>query len=376
MVELALLVARLLLSAVFFLAGVAKLADRKGASKALNDFGLPPAFAQPLSLLLSVAEIAVAVALVPVAFAWYGACAALALLGLFAIGIAFTLARGRNPDCHCFGQLHSSPIGRSTLIRNGILGGFAGWLVFRGPMHDGPSILRHLASAGDNERRLFLVAACLLCFLSFRATRRRDAAEADSVAGQADDAAVAERGQDRDAPTPRSTALAANAQPHNAALQKILQEGMGWPIGTEAPEFALPDITGRKCSLQSLRDQGRTICLVFSSPHCQSCHALWPYLSRWARDYDERLNMIIISRGRSTEDLVKQNNLEASRVLLQREFELSDAYGVTATPAAVLVGTDGRIQSRLAVGREDINQLISSSVSPQASPRLATGTHS
>ena len=355
MMDLALLVARLLLSAVFFLAGVAKLADRKGATKALNDFGMPPALAKPLSLLLSVAEISVAAALVPLASAWYGACAALALLGTFSIGIAVNLARGRNPDCHCFGQLHSSPIGQPTLIRNGILAGVAGWLVVRGKVRDGPSLWSHLASAGDNERRLFVVAACLMCFLLLRALRRRDSTESDDVAGEP---FISER------PALRET----NVQYVDSALRKVLQEGMGWPIGTQAPEFALPDITGQKCSLQSLVGQGKTICLVFSSPYCEPCKALWPSLGRWAREYEHALNMIIISRGSTTEDFAKQNNIEASRVLLQNEFELSDAYGVTATPAAVLVGVDGSIQSRLAVGREDINQLISSSAKLPADP--------
>jgi uncharacterized membrane protein YphA (DoxX/SURF4 family)/peroxiredoxin len=354
-VDLALLAARLLLAAVFLLAGVSKLADRKGASKAFNDFGVPSPFAQPLSLLLSLAEIAVALALVPVALAWYGAWAALALLSIFVIGIAITLARGRSPDCHCFGQLHSAPVGRATLIRNGILGGMAGWLVFRGPMRDGPSLWRHLASAGDNERRLFIVAAVVMCFLFFRALRQGDAEETESVAN--------EWGNDPEAPAPRAPAQASAppAEQHDPALRKILEAGTGWPIGTPAPEFTLSDITGQKCSLQSLRDQGKPVCLIFSSPHCDSCRALWPYISPWAREHDQALNIVVVSRGAATENLAKQHHLEASRVLLQREFELSDAYGVTATPAAVLIGIDGLIQSQLAVGRDDIQQLITAS---------------
>jgi uncharacterized membrane protein YphA (DoxX/SURF4 family)/peroxiredoxin len=351
-VELALLVARLFLAGVFLLAGVAKLADRKGSTKALNDFGLPPSLAQPLGPLLSVAEIAVAVALVPVALAWYGAWAALTLLAIFTIGIAVSLARGRNPDCHCFGQLHSSPVGRSTLIRNGILGALAAWLVLRGPSQDGPSLWRHLSAAGDNERRLFLVAACVMCFLALRALRRRGPDTAETASH--DLPRISEQPASPNTPEQHQT----------AALEKMLLEGMGWPIGTQAPEFTLPDITGQKCSLQSLRDSGKTICLVFSSPHCESCRALWPFLGGWAREYDRALNIIVISRGASTENLAKQNNLDASRVLLQREFELSDAYGIAATPAAVLIGTDGRIQSRLAVGRDDIHQLISSAAKP------------
>ncbi len=357
--ERALLVARLLLSAVFFLAGIAKLADRKGASKALHDFGLPAALAHPLSWLLSIAEIAVAVALVPVALAWYGAWAALALLAIFGIGIGIALARGRKPDCHCFGQLHSAPVGRSTFIRNGILAGVAAWLVSRGPLRAGPPLWQHLASAGDDERRFFLIAACAMCFLIFRALRRKDPEqEADSTAVDGEDSAQAE------------TDIPAAERQLDPELQKILETGTGWPIGTPAPDFTLTDITGQQCSLQSLRDKGRTICLIFSSPFCEPCRALWPSITRWARDHDQALNLIVISRGSAAENLAKQNDFELSRVLVQPGFELSEAYGVSATPAAVLVGADGLIQSQLAVGRDDIRQLIDASV--QASPRATS----
>ena len=119
--EVALLVARLLLAGVFLVAGVAKLADRAGSRQAIVDFGLPARLATPLGIVLPLAELAVAVALIPVSTAWWGALGALALLLLFTAGIGINLARGRQPECHCFGQLHSAPAGWSTLIRNGEL---------------------------------------------------------------------------------------------------------------------------------------------------------------------------------------------------------------------------------------------------------------
>ncbi len=173
MLELALLVARLLLAAVFLLAGIAKLSDPQGTIQGLHDFGLPWRLAQALGLLLSLGEIVVAVALVPLASAWYGACGALGLLLIFVVAIGINLARGRKPDCHCFGQLHSAPVGWPTLVRNGVLGALAGWLVYRGPLRVGPSLWQHLSAAGDDERRLFVVAGCVMCFLFFRAMRQR-----------------------------------------------------------------------------------------------------------------------------------------------------------------------------------------------------------
>jgi peroxiredoxin len=358
-VELALLVARLVLAAVFLLAGVAKLRHPKGSSKALHDFGLPLKLAQPLSLLLSAGEIIVAVALVPVAFAWYGACAALALLSIFVVAIGVTVTQGRKPDCRCFGQLHSSPVGWPTLVRNGMLAAPAGWLVFRGRLHMGPSLPVYLTSAEDNERRVFIVAACVLCFLFLRALRQSERAEPESVASESP-AVEAERiVESPGAPEPDRE----RTPPERAAARRIVATETGLSVGTPAPEFALPSITGQTRSLQSLREQGKTICVLFSSPYCESCQALVPNISGWMRDYEESLNIVVVSRGTAKENLAKLKDFEVSRVLLQQEFEVSEMYGCTATPAAVLVGTDGLIQSQLVVGREEIKQLISSASS-------------
>src|SRR5918997_1008239 len=126
--DTAILFARLLLAAVFVVAGVAKLADREGSRRAVADFGVPAGLAAPLGILLPLAELAVAAALIPTSTALWGAVGALALLLLFVAGIGVNLARGRKPDCHCFGQFHSSPAGWSTLARNGALAALAGFV--------------------------------------------------------------------------------------------------------------------------------------------------------------------------------------------------------------------------------------------------------
>src|SRR5919107_3979977 len=137
----ALLIARLLLAGIFLVAGVAKLADRTGSRQAVIDFGLPGALAAPLGILLPLAELAVAAALIPTSTAWWGALGALALLLLFVAGIGANLARGRKPDCRCFGQLHSAPAGWSTLARNAVLAALAAFVVWRGYDGVGPSAL-------------------------------------------------------------------------------------------------------------------------------------------------------------------------------------------------------------------------------------------
>jgi uncharacterized membrane protein YphA (DoxX/SURF4 family) len=117
----ALLCARLILAGVFALASVAKLADLRGSRAAVAGFGVPERVASPLGMLLPVAELAVAVALLPASTARVGALGAGVLLALFVAAIARSMARGEAPDCHCFGQLHSEPAGRGALARNLVL---------------------------------------------------------------------------------------------------------------------------------------------------------------------------------------------------------------------------------------------------------------
>ena len=74
--EIALLVARLLLAAVFAVAGLAKLADRNGSQRAIGGFGVPAMLATPLGVLLPLAELAVALAMIPTRTAWWGAAGA------------------------------------------------------------------------------------------------------------------------------------------------------------------------------------------------------------------------------------------------------------------------------------------------------------
>src|SRR5687767_6210075 len=147
MMDAALLIARLVLGAVFALAGVAKLSDLKGSRRAIIDFGVPAAIAAPLGLLLPLAELSVAATLLAASTAWWGALGALALLSVFVVGITYNLARGRKPECHCFGQLHSAPAGWKTLARNGVLVAVAGFVLWAGYEGGaGPSALSWLGA--------------------------------------------------------------------------------------------------------------------------------------------------------------------------------------------------------------------------------------
>ena len=61
---------RLVLAGVLVVAGIAKLADLAGSRQAMRDFGLPASLAAPFGLFLPLAEVAIALALLPAATAW------------------------------------------------------------------------------------------------------------------------------------------------------------------------------------------------------------------------------------------------------------------------------------------------------------------
>jgi peroxiredoxin/uncharacterized membrane protein YphA (DoxX/SURF4 family) len=364
-VEFSLVAARLLLAAVFLLAGATKLIDPFGTRKALRDFGVPAVLARPLVLLLPLLELVVAAALIPAGLVWYGAWGALGLLVLFLLAVGVAMARGRKPDCHCFGQLHSAPVGRSTLIRNAVLAACAGWLASRGPIQKEPDLWGWFASLGPEESKFAIVGAGVAAFLFFRVLVR-SRPQSVSIQSQTIESQMDED-DDNDGPAPRVKSKSTPAPAENPEPARRAVLGVGLPIGTPAPDFELPAITGERRSLRYLLAQGRDVLLVFSSPFCKPCEALASNLVRWMREMEGLPRIVLVSRGTVQENRAKLKEFEASRVLLQRNFEVAEEYDCESTPTAVLVGADGLIRSTLAVGGVAIKQLLSSHGTKQTS---------
>jgi hypothetical protein len=114
------------------LSGLTKLHDREAAEQALRDFGTPARLVRPAARALPIVELLGAIGvLLPVTAPWAAGVLLVLLVG-FSAAIGLSLWRGRRPPCHCFGQLSTTPIGWPTLVRNGVLAGLA-LLVVRSP---------------------------------------------------------------------------------------------------------------------------------------------------------------------------------------------------------------------------------------------------
>ena len=342
--DIVLLFARLLLAAVFLVAGVAKLADREGSRQAVVGFGVPTPLAAPLGILLPLAEIAVAAALIPTATAFWGALGALALLLLFVAGIGASLARGRRPDCHCFGQLHSAPAGWSTLARNGVLAGVAVLLVWRGL--EGEMGLNVIGWIGALSASQPLILASEMVVLALLAAQwlfllgllRQNGRLLSRLA------AVEER---------LAAAGLAPAPSENGA-----HTASGLPIGVPAPAFALKDLAGEEVTLDVLRARGKPVMLLFTDPDCEFCEELLPEVGSWQQQYAEKLTISVVGRGTVEENRSEVSEHGVESVLLQQDWEVADAYEVDATPGALIVSPEGNIASPVAEGPDEVEALV------------------
>jgi len=310
-VESAALLARVLVAIVFATAAAAKLADRRGVLNTLAAFEVPATARGGVAVLLPLAELAAASALLVSASARWGAVGAIGLLVVFTAGVGVAMARGRKPDCHCFGRLSSSRAAPGTLVRNAVLAVAATLVAAYGPGDSIGEWLQkrspaELVAVGASIAAMGFVGLCLRLRLEIRHLRR----DLDRLEGS----------------TAETTA--------------------GLPIGSPAPRFALPDVEGHTTTLEALLERGKPVGLVFVSANCGSCTTLLPNLARWQGTLQDRLTIAAVAAGSPSEvsRLAAQHRLE--NVLVQDDGEVFRAYHAVGTPSGVIVAADGSIASR------------------------------
>jgi len=267
----------------------------------------------------------------------WGALGALTLLVGFMTVILLTLRRGVAPPCQCFGRIHSAPIGRSTMARIGVLAVMAGALIAIGRDYREANVIGWFASFTALEAGVFGLGMTL--------TASVVAAASILVQLTSANGRLLLRIEELESRQGRSTD----------------DSQTGLSVGAPAPAFTLKDLNGVPVSLDELRTAGRPVVLVFSDPNCGPCAALLPDLVAWEVSYGAFVTVVLISSG--TADANRRAGASAlHHALLQRKREVAHAYGAHATPTAVLVRADGRVDSPLAVGAAAISRLVMSTV--------------
>ena len=82
----------------------------------------------------------------------------------------------------------------------------------------------------------------------------------------------------------------------------------------------------------------------------------------------DRLTVAVVSRGSTEDSRAKAAKHDLVSVLLQRDYEVADAYQVFETPAAVLVQPDGTIGGGVARGGEQIRRQVAEVLDTSEAP--------
>jgi hypothetical protein len=344
-VSAGLLAARLVLAAVFCASAVPKFGDHTGTRATAAAFGVPSRLTGSVALALPVAELLVAAALIPASTAALAGWAALALLTVFSVAVVVSLARGRRPDCHCFGQFSAVPIGWRTLARNAVLAGLAGFVAIGGWPDGGTS----LGELGATRAAVLGAAAALTLAVVV------DAAVVVQQLGWRG------RARDRrDEPAP-GTAAPAGAAFRDTAFRDMALPGTGaaagLPVGAAAPEFQVARADGTPMTLAGLRSAGRPVLLVFGDPDCGSCQSLMPDVASWQAEHSEQFTAALISRAALVAGAAQPDRYHLAHLGVQRDREVALAYAYAGTPSAVAVSADGRIASRMVSGPDGVRAL-------------------
>ena len=119
------------------------------------------------------------------------------------------------------------------------------------------------------------------------------------------------------------------------------EKGLG--IGTEAPDFALPDTNGATVSLGDFA--GQKVLLAFSSIHCSACTEVYPHLKAFSENRGD-VQVVMISQGSVEENRqLVQDQSFAFPVLSASGWDdpVMVDYQVPGTPFFYVIDEEGLV---------------------------------
>ncbi len=338
------LAGRILLAVVFALAAAGKLANRPRTAQTLEEFGVPEGARPFVVWALPIAELAIAICLIPASTAAWAALAAALLLAAFTVAVARVLARGEEVDCNCFGSLGPSRITPWTAVRNVALLLVAIAVAIAAQSDPGPGAVAWISDL-DTAGAAVLVAgiAVALAALNFAFSwqlMRQNGRLLNEIEG-----------------------LRIGA----------VHEGRAAPqAGDFAPDFELPALDGGSLSLERILSVGRGAAILVTDPGCGACQPLLPEVGRLQNDPGLAVPFVVISRGSFEDNYAKAEEHGLGPVLLEEEFEVSRALGSHGAPGLIQLDPDGRHIAKPAMGNERVGEALALLASPDSADSLLT----
>ncbi len=135
--------------------------------------------------------------------------------------------------------------------------------------------------------------------------------------------------------------------------------GNGDPVGETVPEFKGIDIRGAPFDSRDLA--GRARAFLFVSTTCRSCITTLDELRALKTKAGGAVVVICRDRRQDCIQLLGDDEIEA-RVVVDEEHAISDLFGISSVPTAVLVDRNDTIERYGYPKREDIERVATAEV--------------
>lgn len=117
----------------------------------------------------------------------------------------------------------------------------------------------------------------------------------------------------------------------------------------EAPDFALPALSGEEVRLADFRD--KVILVNFWATWCGPCREEMPAMEQlWSRFKDEGLVILAISLDKGSrkriETFIRKSGLTYP-ILLDPQDNVSKRYNLVGLPSSYLIGRNGKIRGKI-----------------------------
>jgi hypothetical protein len=159
------------------------------------------------------------------------------------------------------------------------------------------------------------------------------------------------------------------AQGHAMPAPAEVQQRPALAPRSFAPDFRVPALAGGERSLADLLDPTRSTLLLFFDVACGPCDGMLRRVAGWQRSHAGRLRIVPVFSGEEAAVRARTKIHGLEDVLVQRGFEVGEAFGVPGTPGAILLSPEGRVQSPTMAGEESISRLLDAVVT--ADPQSA-----
>jgi peroxiredoxin len=129
-----------------------------------------------------------------------------------------------------------------------------------------------------------------------------------------------------------------------------------------APGFSLKGLDGKDYSLHSLMQKGPVVAAFFKVS-CPVCQFTFPFLERLYKRYGgDGVTFLGISQddARDTKVFAKDYGVTFPMALDEKEYPVSNAYGLTNVPTIFLIDTNGSVKvSCMGFVRKDLETIAS-----------------